>query len=103
MRNADALGDRAGVVDVLAGAAGALAMGRGAMVVELQRHADDVVAASALSSAAVTEESTPPDMATTTRVSAGRPSISRLLSMLMAAGFRYEHYYRRRAAASPWS
>ena len=36
MRNADALGDRAGVVDVLAGAAGALAVGRGAMVVELQ-------------------------------------------------------------------
>ena len=44
MRNADALGDRARVVDVLAGAAGALAVGRGAMVVELQRHADDVVA-----------------------------------------------------------
>ena len=39
-----ALGDRAGVVDVLAGAAGALAMGRRAMVVELQRDADHVVA-----------------------------------------------------------
>src|SRR3954447_15357457 len=32
-------------------------------------------------SAAVTEESTPPDIATTTLVSCGRPSISRLLSM----------------------
>ena len=31
--------------------------------------------------AAVTEESTPPDMATTTRVSCGRPSTSRLLSI----------------------
>ena len=36
MRNADALGDVARVVDVLAGAAGALAMGGRAMVVELQ-------------------------------------------------------------------
>ena len=44
MRNADALGDIARVVDVLAGAAGALAMGRRAMVVKLQRDADDVVA-----------------------------------------------------------
>ena len=35
---------RARVVDVLARAAGALAVGRGAVVVELQRHADDVVA-----------------------------------------------------------
>ena len=42
--NADALRHRARVVDVLAGATGALAMGRGAVVVELQRHADDVVA-----------------------------------------------------------
>src|SRR5262249_25279634 len=42
--NADPLRHRAGVIDVLAGAAGALAMGRGAMVVELQRDADDVVA-----------------------------------------------------------
>ena len=31
-------------MDVLAGAAGALAVGRCAMVVELQRHADDVIA-----------------------------------------------------------
>ena len=44
MRNADPLGDVAGIVDVAAGAAGALAMGRGAMVVELQRDADDVIA-----------------------------------------------------------
>src|SRR4029077_210879 len=33
-------------------------------------------------SAAVAEESTPPDMATTTLVSCGRPSRSRLLSMV---------------------
>ena len=38
------LGDRAGVVDVLPGAAGALAVGRLAMVVELERDADDVIA-----------------------------------------------------------
>ena len=44
MRNADPLGDVAGIVDVLPGAAGALAMGGRAMVVELQRDADDVVA-----------------------------------------------------------
>ena len=44
MRDADPLGDIAGVVDVVAGAAGALAVGRGAMIVELQRDADHVVA-----------------------------------------------------------
>ena len=44
MRNADALGDIARVVNVLAGTAGALAMGRRAVIVELQRDADDVVA-----------------------------------------------------------
>ena len=43
MRNADALGDIARVMDVLAGAAGALAMARRAMVVKLQGDADDVV------------------------------------------------------------
>src|SRR5215510_14828426 len=41
---------------------------------------------SALSSAAVTEESTPPDMATTTRVSRGEPSTSRLLSIAVVSG-----------------
>jgi hypothetical protein len=44
MGDAELGGDVAGVVDVLAGAAGALAMGRRAMVVELQRDADDVIA-----------------------------------------------------------
>ena len=44
MRNADPLGDIAGIVDVAPGAAGALAMGGRAMVVKLQRDADDVVA-----------------------------------------------------------
>ena len=44
MRNADPLGDVAGVVNVLPGAAGALAMGGGAMVVKLQGDADDVIA-----------------------------------------------------------
>ena len=36
MRNADALGDGPGVVDIASGAAGAFAVGGGAMVVELQ-------------------------------------------------------------------
>ena len=45
VRNAERLGDAAGIVDVLAGAAGALPVGRLAMVVELERHADHVVAA----------------------------------------------------------
>src|SRR5580698_5691940 len=36
---------------------------------------------SAFNSAAVADESTPPDMATTTLVSCGRPSTSRLLSI----------------------
>ena len=44
MRDADRLRDAAGIVDVLAGAAGALAVRRGAVVVELQRDADDIVA-----------------------------------------------------------
>src|SRR6185503_1033959 len=44
MRNADPFGDVAGVVDVAAGAAGALAMGGRAMVVKLQRDPDHVVA-----------------------------------------------------------
>src|SRR5438270_10889213 len=43
MRNSDALGDRARIVDVLAGAARALAVHGGAMIVELQGDADDVV------------------------------------------------------------
>ena len=37
-------GDAAGIVDVLAGAAGALAVRRLAMVVELQGYADDLIA-----------------------------------------------------------
>jgi hypothetical protein len=44
MRNADPVGDRAGVVDVLAGAAGALAVGRSAVVVKLKGHPDHVIA-----------------------------------------------------------
>ena len=44
MRNADPLGDIARIVDVLPGAAGALAMGGRAVIIELQRDADDVVA-----------------------------------------------------------
>jgi hypothetical protein len=42
------------------------------------------VLAGAFSSAAVVEESTPPDMATTTLVSCGRPSRSRLLRIVPA-------------------
>ena len=44
MWNAERLGDAAGVLDVLPGAARTLAMGRLAVIVELQRNADDVVA-----------------------------------------------------------
>jgi hypothetical protein len=44
MRNADPLGHAAGVVDVLPRAAGALAVGRRAVVVKLQRDADHVIA-----------------------------------------------------------
>jgi len=43
MRDADPLGDVAGIVNVAPGAAGALAMGGGAVVVELQRDADHVI------------------------------------------------------------
>ncbi len=83
MGNSEPGGDVAGVVDVLAGAAGALAVGRLAVVVELHGHADDVIALAA-SIAATTEESTPPDIATTTRVSAGDFSSPRLLATLLA-------------------
>ena len=76
MRNADPLGDGAGVMDVAAGAAGALTVGRRAMIVKLQRDADDVVAGFRQDRGG-NQESTPPDMATTTRVADGRPSISR--------------------------
>ena len=44
MGNAERLGDAAGIGDVLPGAAGAGPVGRRAMVIKLQRHADDVVA-----------------------------------------------------------
>ena len=44
VRNADPVGHRAGVVDVLAGAARALAMRRRPVVVKLERDADDVIA-----------------------------------------------------------
>ncbi len=44
MGNADPLGDEARVVNVLSGAAGALAVRRLAMIVELQGHAHDVIA-----------------------------------------------------------
>ena len=44
MGNAEPRGDVARVVDVLAGAAGALAVRRRAVIVELHRDADDVVA-----------------------------------------------------------
>jgi len=44
MRNADEVGDTARVVNILTGAAGALALDRLAVIVELQRDAHDVVA-----------------------------------------------------------
>jgi len=58
MGNAQPVGHGAGIADVVAGAAGPLAPGGRAIIVQLQ------------GSAATTEESTPPDMATTTRVCA---------------------------------
>src|SRR5450759_2771563 len=44
MRNADALGNAARIIDVLPGAAGALAVAGGAVVIELQRDADHIIA-----------------------------------------------------------
>jgi hypothetical protein len=44
MRNADALGDAAGVIDILTRAAGALLGQRHTVIVKLQRHADHVIA-----------------------------------------------------------
>ncbi len=44
MRNTERLRDTAGIVDVLTGATGPLAVRRRAVVVELQRDADDVIA-----------------------------------------------------------
>ncbi len=44
VRHAEPRGDVAGVVDVLAGAAGALAMRRRAVIVELHGQADDIIA-----------------------------------------------------------
>ncbi len=44
VRDAEGLGDAAGVVDVLAGAAGAFAVGGRAVIVKLQGDADHVVA-----------------------------------------------------------
>ena len=44
VRNRERFGHAPGVVDVLPGAARALPVGRRAMIVELQRDADDVVA-----------------------------------------------------------
>ena len=84
MRDAERLGDAARVVDVLAGAAGAGAVRRRAVVVELQRHADHVVAGP-LEQAATTEESTPPDIATTIRVRARGPGRPRSTSIIKAA------------------
>ena len=46
VRNADTVGHRTGIVNVLAGAAGALAVGGSAVIVELQRDPDDIVALS---------------------------------------------------------
>src|SRR5258708_39754644 len=43
VRDTDAAGNHAGVVDVLAGATGALSMRGGAMIVQLERNADYVV------------------------------------------------------------
>ncbi len=44
MRDADRLGDPAGIVDILARAAGTLTMGSGAVIVELQGNSKHIVA-----------------------------------------------------------
>ena len=44
MWNADAFSDGAGVMDVTTGTAGALTVDRSAVIVELQRNPDDIVA-----------------------------------------------------------
>ena len=44
MRNAEPIRDVPGIMDVLAGTAGALAVGGRAMIVELQGDADDIIA-----------------------------------------------------------
>ena len=85
MGNAEPRGDVARVVDVLPGAAGALAMRRFAMVVELHRHADDVIAFGG-KQRRDDAKSTPPDIATTTRVSAGAFGRPRLLSAARGGG-----------------
>ena len=82
MRDADPCRNGASVIDILAGATGPLAVGRCAVVVELQGDPDDVVAFG-LEQRRVTDKLTPPDMATTTRVSSGRPSISSELSIAL--------------------
>ena len=77
MANAEPRRDVARIVNILPRAARALAVRRFAVVIELHRDADHVVA-SAASNAAVTDKSTPPDIATTTRVSAGGLSSPKL-------------------------
>ena len=66
-------GDAPGIMDVLSGTAGTLSPDRLAMIVKLERDADDIIARR-LESAAATEESTPPDIAQTMRVEAGSPA-----------------------------
>ena len=66
MRNAERVGDMARVVDVLTGAAASLPPVAVAVIIELQGHADDVVAA-LLHHRGDDGVSTPPDIATTTR------------------------------------
>ena len=65
VRDANALGNAARIVDVLPSATRTLAMDRSAMVVSLTSHQPRH--SLRLGKAAVTDESTPPDMATTTR------------------------------------
>ena len=72
MGDAQSLRHAAGVLNILAGAAGALAADRLAVVVELERDADHVIALT-LQEGRDHGGVDPPDMATTTLVSAGRP------------------------------
>ncbi len=102
MRNADARGDRAGVVDVAAGAAGALAVGRRAMIVELQRDADHVVAGVGQQRRGDRRIDAARHGDDDARV--GRPSLDVETVHAWRSGRApfSSHYYKCRAAAPPW-
>ena len=101
MRNADALGDRARVVDIAAGATGALAVGRRAMIVELERDADDVVAGIGQQRRGDRGIDAARHGDDDARV--GRPSLDIETVQHGDVASSFAHYYKRRSPAPPWS